>query len=65
MIPSSYNSDILKLTDQSGMTFVDFVADTKLTVFVVSHTINLTFTGKKKSVKDSTFDLLDFLSKVD
>lgn len=61
MISSCNGCYVFELSDESGMTFVDFVTNAELTVFVVSHSIDLTFGCENKSVENSTFDLLGFL----
>jgi hypothetical protein len=41
VVARSNHSDVVQLADESGMAFVDFVADAKLTVLVVAHPIHL------------------------
>ena len=65
MITCSNRCDVFQFSDESRVALVDLVANAKLSILVVAHSIDLPFGSQDKGVEDTTFNLLGLVGKID
>ena len=65
MITRSNRCDVFQFSDESWVTLVDLVANAKLSILVVAHSIDLPFCSQNKGVEDTTLNLLGLVGKID
>lgn len=47
------------------MALINFMPYSKLTILVITHSIDLSICSKQQGIKDPTFYLFDFMSEID
>lgn len=60
MITCGHFYNIIKLSNEGRVTFVDFVASSKLSILIIAHAIDFAFFCQQQGVEDTAGNLMDW-----